>query len=220
MPRVARLVVEGIAHHVTQRGNRCQDVFFSDEDRRRYLAWLKDYAERYGLGILGYCLMTNHVHLVGLPERRDSLARTLQTTHMRYAQRVNLDEGWNGHLWQGRYFSTALDEAHEWAAVRYVEQNPVRAGLVERAEDYPWSSAAFHLGTRDDRIVVKAGRWGGPVEGWAEALDEAQSEEMLSLLRARTCEGRPCGDEAFIAKVSALLGRDLSRRPNGRPRKT
>jgi putative transposase len=133
MPRVARLVVEGVAHHVTQRGNRRQDVFFSDEDRKRYLAWLKDYADRYGLRVLAYCLMTNHVHLVLLPLTRDCLYRALQTTHMRQSQYVSFYQGWSGHLWQGRYYSTALDELHEWAAVRYVEQNPVRAGLVERA---------------------------------------------------------------------------------------
>lgn len=219
MPRVARLVVEGVAHHVTQRGNRRQEVFFSDEDRRRYLLWLKDYADRYELRILAYCLMMNHIHLIVLPRKRDSLWRALQTTHMRYSQRVNFDQGWTGHLWQGRYFSTALDEAHEWAAVRYVEQNPVRAGLVELAEDYPWSSAAFHLGLRDDRLVTGLGVWGASVEEWEKTLRAAQSEGEVSLLRARTLDGRPCGDEDFVARVSSALGRDLTRRAVGRPRK-
>lgn len=213
-------MVEGVAHHVTQRGNRCQDVFFSDQDRMRYLAWLKDYADRYELLILGYCLMTNHVHLVVLPQKRDSLWRALQTTHMRYSQRVNLEQGWTGHLWQGRYFSTALDETHEWAAVRYVEQNPLRAGLVERAEDYPWSSAAFHLGLRDDPIVSKEGQWGRSVENWTEALAKPPSDDMISTLKTRTQDGRPCGDDEFIAQLSALIGRDLTPRPNGRPRKS
>jgi putative transposase len=219
MPRSARLVVEGIPHHVTQRGNRGQDVFFSDQDRTRYLAWLKDYADRYELLVLGYCLMTNHVHLVVLPRKNDSLGRTLQTTHMRHSQRINLDYGWTGHLWQGRFFSTALDETHEWAAVRYVEQNPVRAGLAKRAEDYPWSSAAFHLGLRDDRVISKEGLWGKPVENWSEALDALQSEDLISVIRKRTQDGRPCGAEGFVGKISALLGRDLTPRPNGRPRK-
>jgi len=219
MPRVARAVIEGIPYHITQRGNRRQDIFFSDDDRRGYLSYLKDYSERYGLDILSYCLMTNHVHLVSLPRKADSLAFTLRAAHMRYSQMINSKLGWTGHLWQGRYFSAALDETHLWAAVRYVERNPIRAGLVARAEDYEWSSAAFHLGIREDKLLRSETQWGGPVEEWNRELEVVQDEEMVQLLRSRTQSGFPCGDEGFVQRVSEIIGRPLLLRGRGRPRK-
>jgi putative transposase len=204
---------------VTQRGNRRQDVFFCDDDRRRYLSWLIDYSLRYGLEILSYCLMTNHIHLVVIPQRRDSIARTLRITHIRHCQAVNAKFGWTGHLWQGRYFSTALDEAHLWAAARYVERNPVRAGIVSQAEEYTWSSAAFHLGKKEDRLIRSKTEWGRPLQDWREALAEPEDEEMVGLIRARTHCGFPCGNEAFVARLSEATGRQLILRPRGRPRK-
>ncbi len=144
MPRAARFVLSGVPHHITQRGNRRCQVFFSDADRRTYLAWLQSDAKHHGLEVLAYCLMTNHVHLVAVPAGPHSMERALRHLHMRYAQRINRMKDWKGHVWQGRYFSAALDESYFWAAIRYVEQNPVRAGLVSRAEDYPWSSARAH----------------------------------------------------------------------------
>lgn len=218
MPRTARLVVEHVPYHITQRGNRRQNVFFTDDDRRQYLAWLRDYSERYDLELLAYCLMSNHVHLVAIPHRLQSIARVLQTLHMRHSQSVNASQGWSGHLWQGRFFSTALDDAHLWAAVRYTELNPVRAGIVESAQDYPWSSAAFHLGLRADRCINTSSQWGSAVERWAEALSLPDDEQMTALIRSRTRTGFPCGDGAFLARMAAASGRDLTVRQVGRPR--
>ncbi len=219
MPRTARIVITDIPYHVTQRGNRRQDVFYCDEDKRRYLSWLDDYAQRYELEILAYCLMTNHVHHVLIPRRADSIAKALRVVHMRHSQTVNDRLGWSGHLWQGRYFSTALDEAHLWSAIRYVERNPVRAGLVDRAEDYPWSSAGFHLGERADRLIRSATEWGGSVEGWQEALAGPEPEETLALIRNRTLRGYPCGEEEFVSKLSEVAGQPMLLRKRGRPRK-
>lgn len=207
MPRTTRVIVRDVPYHITQRGNRRQDVFFCDEDRKQYLSWLKDYALRYGLEILSYCLMTNHVHLIVIPRFLDSIANTLRILHIRHCQVVNARFGWSGHPWQGRYFSTALDEAHLWAATRYVERNPVRAGLVVSAEDYAWSSAAFHLGRKQDKLIVSPTEWGGPVEDWQEALANTEDEDTLRLIRARTHCGFPCGDEAFIGRLSEATGR-------------
>ena len=137
MSRVARIVVPGFAHHVTQRGNRRDDVFYTDDDRRAYLRFLRQYAERHGLSIWAYCLMTNHIHLVAVPQREDSLAKALHDAHTVYAMRFNTTTKQSGHVWQGRFYSCPLDESHLWAAVRYVERNPVRAGLVAHAADYP-----------------------------------------------------------------------------------
>ncbi len=219
MPRVARAVVDGIPYHVTQRGNRGQDVFFADDDRRAYMSYLRDYSERYALDVLAYCLMTNHVHLVVLPREPDSLALTLRSAHMRYSQMINARFGWTGHLWQGRYFSVALDEPHLWAAVRYVERNPVRARVVREARDYKWSSAGFHLGLRTDRLVRSSTEWGSSVEDWSSALAAEQDQETIDLLRSRTQSGFPCGDEAFVRAISDRIGRPLLLRGRGRPRR-
>ena len=136
MPRVARTVFAGLPHHVTQRGNRREDVFFTDDDRRTCLAWLKAYCDEHAVAILAYCLMTNHVHLIAVPDSEDGLHRALKPLHTRYAQRINRSRGWHGHVWQGRFFSSPLDEPYLWAALRYVERNPVRARMVRRAETY------------------------------------------------------------------------------------
>ena len=153
MPRLARSVFAGMPHHVTQRGNRREDVFFTDDDRRTYLEWLREYCDQHAVAILAYCLMSNHVHLVAVPESADGLERALKPLHMRYAQRINRARGWHGHLWQGRFGSVAMDEAHLVSALRYVSLNPVRAGLVRRAEDWRWSSVRAHLAGTDDAVV-------------------------------------------------------------------
>lgn len=130
MSRIARIVVPGFAHHVTQRGNRRADVFETDDDRHAYLRFLKQYADKHGLAVWAFCLMTNHVHLVVVPEREDSLAKALRDAHTVYAMRFNTRTRLSGHVWQGRFYSCPMDESHLWAAVRYVERNPVRAGTV------------------------------------------------------------------------------------------
>ena len=157
MARLARTVAVGFPYHVTHRGNRREDIFFRDEDRRRYLELLRQYSAANGLQIWAYCLMTNHVHLLAVPGGPDALARGVGLTHRRHAQAINIAQGWTGHLWEHRFYSTALDEAHLWAAVKYIETNPVRAGLVGRAEEYGWSSARAHaLGEADP--LLSAGR--------------------------------------------------------------
>jgi putative transposase len=140
-------------HHVTQRGNRRERVFFTEGDRNVYLEWLREYATRNGVGVLAYCLMTNHVHLVVVPATKDGLHRTLRPLHTRYAQRINRSRNWKGHIWQGRYFSSALDAPFLLAAIRYVERNPVRARMIDWAEEYPWSSAAAHCGLKTDPVL-------------------------------------------------------------------
>ena len=134
MPRLARIVIPGAAHHVVQRGNNRQDVFFVDDDRRAYLALPAEYSRRYDVRVLGWCLMSNHVHLIVRPGKADSLAKGIGRTHFRYAQYINRLHGRSGHLWEGRFHTCALDEEHFRTAMRYVEQNPVRARIKRR----PW----------------------------------------------------------------------------------
>ena len=141
MPRRARLVVPGYPHHVTQRGNRRQQVFYSEDDYLAYLDLLRVLTDDAGANIWAYCLMPNHVHLIVVPQRSDSLAALFGLAHRRYARRINEAREWKGHLWQERFHSVVMDEAHLLAAVRYVELNPVRAGLCSRPEDWPSTSS-------------------------------------------------------------------------------
>ncbi len=219
MARFARVVVTDFPHHVTHRGNRRDDVFFPREDRDVYRSWLLGYAARYKLEIWAYSLMTNHVHLLAVPRREDSLAQAVGRTHMRHARRVNRQNAWSGHLWANRFYSTALDEAHLWAAVKYIELNPVRARLVRRAENYAWSSAAAHVfRTPDpllhpDRPFPDLERVGGD---WGAWLAEGLEQETVDKLRRDTNTGRPCGSETFLKTLESRLKRNLIPRKPGR----
>jgi putative transposase len=221
MPRVARIVLPGLPHHVTQRGNNRQDVFFVDDDRRVYLELLKAQSERFGLSVVSYCLMTNHVHIVGTPEREESLAKAVGRTHFLYTQYVNRMHGRSGHLWQNRFFSCALEDVHLWRALCYVERNPVRAKRVRVAWRYPWSSAAAHTGERDRSGLLDLTEWAKhwKAEAWKEALRTPEDESELSTLRISTHRGRPLATDSFLSKLEHKLGRRLRPLSVGRPKK-
>ncbi|HOX38851.1 MAG TPA: transposase [Candidatus Brocadiia bacterium] len=208
-----------VAHHITQRGNRSEDVFFCDEDRNVFLALLSHYAARNGLSIQAYCLMSNHFHLVVTPETARSLGDALKPVLMRYAQHVNRSQGWTGRLWQGRFFSCALDEAHFWTAIRYVETNPVRARLVRKAQKYRWSSAAAHCGLRRDDLLSGVTDRAEAIGDWAVWLAGPAAAGEIEALRERTRTGRPLGDDKFVGGLERLLGRAVRAGKVGRPRK-
>ena len=219
MARMARVVVPGVAHHVTQRGNRRGDVFFSDADRRHLLRLLGEYSQDCGLEILAYCLMTNHIHLVAVPGHENSLARVLKPVNLRYAQYVNRIQGWCGRLWQERFYSCPMDPGHTLVAVRYVERNPVRAGLVPGAEDYPWSSAAGHTGRKVDSLLSDRQSLLSGIDNWSDWLKADDDIERVSRLKLYTRTGRPLGSEAFAQMVEVKTGRELRPKPHGRPRR-
>jgi len=216
---MSRVVIPGVAHHVTQRGNRREDVFFSDADRRRYLQLLGEYSPDAGLEILGYCVLSNHLHLVVVPEHGSSLARVLKPVNLRYAQYINERKGWSGRVWQGRFFSCPMDARHCLVAVRYVERNPVRARLVKQAEEYAWSSAAGHTGQRVDPLLSDRQGLLGSIDDWTDWLRTGAEDETLDRLRLYTRTGRPLGAPEFIERVERLTKRVLDPRPRGRPRK-
>ena len=221
MPRLARRVFAGVPYHITQRGNRREDVFFSDGDRQRYLAWMREYCARQRVDILAYCLMTNHVHVIVVPPSEDSLQNVFRPLHTRYAQCVNRARKWKGHLWQGRFFSSPLDEAYLWAAIRYVERNPVRARLVRKAENYRWSSAPAHCGLRhDETLTVNRHRLKQfeAVDNWSKWLAEGDRPEQIDVLRRHVQRGSPCGSENFIRKLERICGQALRYRARGRPK--
>ena len=149
VPRPRRFVLPGFPHHTTQRGNYRQEVFLRDEDRRLYLDLLREFSRHHNVAIQAYCLMSNHVHLIAVPREPHSLSRLLQRVHSEYARALHLRLRRVGHLWQARFASVPLDESHFWAAMVYVEQNPVRAHMVEHPWDWSWSSARAHLENSD-----------------------------------------------------------------------
>ena len=215
------MVIPDCAHHVTQRGNNRQAVFFTDDDYGAYLAILAGEAQAYGLRVLGYCLMPNHVHLVAVPQREDSLAKAVGRTHWRYTQLVNRLHGRSGHLWQNRFFSCPLDDEHFWNATAYVERNPVRARMVRRVWRWRWSSAAAHVGEKDTSGLLDLAAWRKRLRGvdWRAELTEPQDESIVRALRLGACRGRPLGTDRFLSKLESLLARRLRPLPVGRPRK-
>lgn len=222
MPRRPRFIVPGVAHHVTQRGNNRQPVFFSSKDRLLYLQLLRYHASRNGTHILGYCLMTNHVHLIVTPDREHSLARTFGGTHAEYALALNQVANRTGHLWQNRYFSCPLDDAHLDRALLYVDLNPVRADLAASAFDWPWSSARAHS-TEGLIDPVLDADWEDRAGGWDHAdwlvrLSSEMEDEDIPLRRA-TRLGEPLGSTQFVAALEQRAGRRLRVFARGRPRK-
>jgi putative transposase len=219
MARLARVEVLETPHHVTQRGNARRTVFESDNDRLAYLSTVGQYARKRGLSVRGYCLMPNHVHLVVVPLRRDAMARGLRDAHGRYASYLNARQGADGHVWQGRYYSCPMDEAHLWNALRYIERNPVRAGLVQRPEDWAWSSARAHLcGVHDG--FTELGEWAShwTAADWREFLG-MPSREADEAIRSSTHGGRPLGSAEFVERLERQTGRRLTARKGGRPKK-
>jgi len=225
MARIARIVIPDCPHHITQRGNNHQDVFFTDDDRRLYLRILGAQSERYGLSIIGYCLMTNHIHLIAVPQREESLAKAIGRTHWIYTQTVNRLHGRSGHLWQNRFYSCALDNKHLWTALRYVECNPVRAKLSRYPWTYRWSSASFHVnGQTDEDELLDLKQWSESfsLDEWIDFLSvqvTGVGRQQLMELRLHTTRGRPLGSDRFIAKLEHKLNRRLRPLPTGRPPK-
>jgi putative transposase len=213
--RLARVVVPGEPHHVTQRGNRRERVFFGDDDYRAYLGLISNAARAAGTAIWAYCLMPNHVHFVMVPSDEDGLRATFAEAHRRYTARIHARERWSGHLWQGRFSSTAMDGQHLVEAVRYVELNPVRAGLVGAARDWPWSSARAHLAGRDDGVVSVDAMLAMVGDFAAYLTHEPAAEAVAAIRRSRTT-GRPVGAPDWIAGLEARTHRALSPRTRGR----
>lgn len=219
MTRISRIVAIGYPHHVTQRGVRSMDIFHSDYDRRSYLQALKEETDRFELEILSWCLMSNHVHFIAIPQHESSLAKAFGEAHKRYTRMKNFSDGARGYLFQGRFSSCVLDERHLVAAVRYVESNPVRAGITKAAWDYPWSSAAFHVGDVDTDVLVRDRTMLGLIDDWRVYLGNDQ-DVPADKLRKATRTGRPAGDQDFIETLERLTGRTLCKQKPGRRAKS
>ncbi len=220
MPRIARIIAPGYPHHITQRGNNRATVFFDDEDRQTYLKLLSVYARKHALQIWAYCLMDNHVHLLAVPQTERSLARGVGLTNQVYTQYLNRKLRQSGRIWQNRFYSCIVEhEAYLWAVARYIERNPLKAGVVDRVEDYPWSSARAHLIGAKDAVLDEA--------SWLDASQRRRYGEFLlqskdetdEALRKATRTGRPFGSEGFVDMLEERLHVVLRAKRAGRPPK-
>jgi putative transposase len=222
MPRTLRVIEPGLPHHVTQRGVDRQPVFFTAADRATYLRLIAENQADARALVMAYCLMNNHVHWIVTPQRADSLAVLFRRVHGRYAQYLNERRGRTGHLWQNRYFCCPLERGHLWTALRYVEMNPVRAGLVEDAASYRWSSAPAHGRGPDHAPAVVELDWtiwqeGGGADGWRSMVGGRESLTEVVQLRRCTYSGRPYGSMEFVEQMEGKHSRQWKNL--GRPRK-
>jgi putative transposase len=219
-------VVPGVPHHVTQRGNNRQDVFFSEQDRIRYMQILRERLQCHDVRILGWCLMTNHVHLIAIPGDPDSLALSLGQAHSQYSLEQNRQQDRSGHLWQGRFFSCPLESDRVLPAIRYVELNPVRAGIAAEAWDWRWSSSRAHTSPEaHDELLdwpwrkwmeeARLGAWSYPE--WKTTLRAAEPPGELDGMRRATRLGEPLGSDEFVRDLEGKAGRRVRVWPPGRP---
>jgi putative transposase len=210
MPRIARVVAVDYPHHIIQRGNNRQKVFFARDTRARYLSLLQDYTRRWDASILAYCLMTNHVHLLIKPHQPESLAKIMQGVTLCYTQYINKRYSRSGRLWESRYHSCVVDEeAYLWAVARYIEQNPVRAKIVPEPEEYAYSSAPGHIKGMPDEIISEELFIPNERDEYIKFLKAKVTEKEISQIRYTTKTGKPLGSKRFIEKVRKLLGRDF-----------
>ena len=221
MPRIKRVVIPDIPHHITQRGNDRQRVFFDEADHQLYLDLLSESAHTHGLSIWAYCLMPNHVHILGVPKHPFALAATFRRTHADYARYFNLKSRRSGHVWQSRYYSCPLEGTHLWNAMAYIERNPVRAAIVKKAEKFPWSSARARLGLTPSPSWLEQSDWKNEYtpEQWKSLLHLEPDENFAWQLRQASQQGRPLGSPEFVKQMEQATGRILHTQPVGRPKK-
>ncbi len=220
MPRIARIVAVGYPHHITQRGNNRQTVFFDDEDKSTYLKLLAKNSQRFDLKIWAYCLMDNHIHLLAVPEKENSLARGIGLTNQIYTQYLNRKLNQSGRIWQNRFFSCMVEhDPYLWTVARYIERNPVNANMVRKAQDYQWSSAAAHITDKQDDLLAQPS-WLADTQRthYADFITHSDTEAD-DKLRSATRTGRPFGSGIFIDKMEELLDVNLRPRKPGRPKK-
>lgn len=198
MPRSARIVIPDLAHHITQRGNRKQDIFFSPDDYQAYVDILSIALQRHKTLCVAWCLMPNHIHLMLVPTHEDGLRAPLASAHTTYAQRINQNQKTSGHLFQGRFASYPMDDAHMMVAARYIENNPVKAKLVRHADEWPWSSARCHIAEQNDGLTDRTAlsshiqNWSAMLAKGLEAADECAGVE------AAIVSGRPLASAAWL----------------------
>ncbi|MBF0483255.1 MAG: transposase [Candidatus Omnitrophica bacterium] len=214
MSRIARVEALGYPHHVIQRGNRNQNVFFSDQDKETYLKILKINKDIFGFEIWSYCLMDNHVHLVVVPNKESGMIMGIAETHRMYTRMINFRYGWRGYLWQGRFKSFVMDENYLFETVRYIEMNPVKARVKRKAEEYNFSSAKAHLTGSFDEILDDFYLL-RKIKNWQQYLNLGVSEDAILKMKESELTGRPLGSDDFLKNLGTFLGREFIKRKPG-----
>jgi putative transposase len=214
MARIPRVVIPGCPHHVINRGNRRQIVFFSQSDKRFFYDLLLRECHKVGVSIWAYCLMDNHFHLIAVPDTEDALAKGIAEADRRYSLFVNMRNDWRGHLWQERFDSYPMGDDYLYSAVRYVERNPVRAGIVKKAENYYWSSARAHVFNERDKLLSD-NFLVSEIPDWAAYLREETNESDKELFRSHVRTWRPLGNDTFVDKLEKITGRSLRKKKPG-----
>lgn len=225
MARLPRLALAGYAHHVLQRGHSRGPVFLDEADRLAYLEALREAAANLKVSVHGYALMDDHVHLLVTPPDADALGRLMQAIGRRYVAGFNRRHGRSGSLWEGRFRATVLETVpHLLGCLCYIEQNPVRAGRVPVAGDWPWSSAAHHVGKRRELLITEPATWWAlgntPFErelAWRARLDEPLLASEVRAYTDSAQRGWALGSGAFLAQIAGQTERPLQPRPRGRP---
>ena len=216
MARIARVVIPEVAHHITQRGVRRINIFDDATDKKSYIKILSELSLEEQVEIHAYCLMDNHVHLLAVPKKEDSLRKVIGETHRLYTRMINFRKNVRGHLFQERFFSCPLDEAYCVATARYIERNPVRAKMCDNAWDYEFSSAKYHVGIKSNDPLLTKNDWFYGHKEWKDFLFEEPRE--IDLVRKFTKTGRPLGNKNFLESLEKLSGRVLATKKLGRPK--
>jgi len=220
MPRIARIVGIGYPHHIIQRGNNRQNIFFDQEDRRLYLKWLKKYSLECGCTVHAYCLMSNHVHLLFVPQYNYSLAKTMQKLSLTFTQHINKKYKRTGRLWECRFHSALVDkESYLWSVGRYIERNPVRAKIASKPDEYRWSSAKANITGKGMDFIKPIWQDDAKREEYITFLNNPDKEEEIEIIKKSTICGKPIGSEEFLNQMIEALGITINTRPKGRPRK-
>jgi putative transposase len=227
MGRLPRAIDDGLVYHALNRGNNRADVFTDDDDRRAFLQALAQTRDRYPFKLLGYCLMSNHFHLLLRPEPGQSISRILQSLTVTHTWRHHRRHQSSGHVWQGRFKSPVIQDGdHLLVVLRYIEDNPLRAAMVADPGDYPWSSYRHHGLGRDDPLLTPFPEWQnlGPTEAarrrrWRAKVRARQDGDEVTAIRTSLRSGHPLGEPSWVEGIAERLRIDLQPRPRGRPRK-
>jgi putative transposase len=215
-----RIIVPGVPYHIFNRGNHKSDVFFLDSDKLLFLKLLDECGERFGVAYLAFCLMNNHMHLNAIPETETSFAKCFAEVKRKYTLIINARESWTGNMWDGRYHSFPMDDVYLFNCVRYSEKNPVKAGIVNKAEDYPWSSAAEHMSGKRRSILRLADiRKHLDIPDWSRYLKEEDDPGLETEIELHARSGRPMGSKEFVERLEKLAGRSLTPKRGGRKRR-
>lgn len=216
MARQARIVLPDTPHHITQRGNRGEAVFFERSDYEAYIDFLSEECAQAGVSIWAWCLMASQIHLIAVPRKENSLGRALGEAHRRYTRRINERNNWRGHLFQDRFFSYAMDDTHLLNAARYIEMTPVMAGITPEPEAYLWSSAKAHVKGREDKLLAAEKPLLNFMPEWKNFLQNGMTETDPLAIDRHLQTGRPRGNDYFLDTVEAIVGRPVRPQKPGR----